>query len=191
MSFFTVVLIAVGLAMDAAAVAVSCGLSLQPLRFRPLLAMAALFGLFQTVMPLAGWLAGLSMRGLFSTYDHWLAFALLAFIGGRMVREACRARSCAPEETGKRFPGAARLLALGLATSIDALAVGFSFSLLNVSILGPVLLIGLVTFLLSLAAAWVGHRLGAFIAREAEIVGGLVLIGIGMKILIDHLGGRA
>jgi manganese efflux pump family protein len=191
MGLATVLLIAVGLAMDAAAVSVSCGLGLRPLRLRPLLAMAGLFGLFQALMPLAGWLAGLSMRRAFAAYDHWLAFTMLALIGARMIREARRARACEPGETRERFPGAARLLALALATSIDALAVGLSFSLLRVSILGPVLLIGLVTFLLSLAAAWLGHRLGALIAREAEIVGGLVLLGIGLKILLQHLAGKA
>jgi manganese efflux pump family protein len=190
MNLLSVLLIAVGLAMDAAAVSISCGMGLRPLRLKPVLAMAFLFGLFQTLMPVAGWLAGLSMRRFFSGVDHWLAFLLLAFIGGRMIREAWSNRSCPAPEEG-RFPGPMALLGLAVATSVDALAVGLSFSLLRVSILLPVLLIGLVTFLICLGAAWLGHRLGALIARQAEIAGGLVLIVIGIRILLQHLSGAA
>ncbi len=184
-------LVAVGLAMDAAAVSVSCSLGLRPPRLRPVLAMAALFGLFQAAMPLAGWLVGLGMRRHVAAFDHWLAFLLLSLIGGRMIREAWRSRSCPEPVTRDRFPRTPALLGLAVATSIDALVVGLSLSFLGQSIFVPALLIGLVTFLISLAASWLGQRLGALIAREAEIAGGVVLVLIGLKILVEHLAGRA
>jgi putative Mn2+ efflux pump MntP len=134
-------------------------------------------------MPVLGWLAGLSFIELISGFDHWLAFGLLAFIGGRMIYSA---RAASKEEKETKLT-ASVLLILSIATSIDALAVGLSFSLLRISITIPVIIIGVVTFLLSFAGFCFGNKLGQLFEREVRVVGGIVLIIIGIKILLEHL----
>ena len=188
MSLLTILFIAVGLSMDAVAVATAsgCAAGRGKVEIRQALLLAFLFGLFQTLMPLAGWLAGLSLKEIISRYDHWLAFGLLAFIGGKMIREARRPGECQVRAGRQSLP---LLLGLAVATSIDALAVGLSFSVLAVGILLPVLLIGSVTFTLSLLAVYAGHRFGGVLAGRAEILGGVILIAIGLKILVEHLAG--
>ena len=182
----TLLLIAVGLSMDAVAVALASGCAFGAGRVdgRRALLLAALFGLFQALMPALGWLAGLGFKGAIARFDHWLAFILLAFIGGKMIREARRGGDCRVRGNGM---GLAVMLGLALATSIDALAVGLSFSLLAVGIVVPVLVIGVVTFVLSLSAVFIGHRFGGRLAGKAEVLGGLILIAIGLKILFEHL----
>lgn len=188
MDIVTVLFIALGLSMDAVAVSLASGCSAgrDKLGARQALLLAFLFGLFQTLMPVAGWLAGLGFKRAIEGYDHWLAFILLAFIGGKMIREAVRGPGRRRENGGRL--GLPVMLGLALATSIDALAVGLSFSLLAVGIVVPVLVIGLVTFSLSLLAVFVGRRFGAVLAGKAEVLGGVILIAIGLKILAEHLG---
>ncbi len=186
MDLTAVLLIAMGLSMDAVAVSLAsgCAVGHGKVDVRHALLLSFLFGLFQTLMPVVGWLAGLGFKGVISRFDHWLAFILLVFIGGKMIREARREGECRVHGNGM---GLAVMLGLAVATSIDALAVGLSFSLLAVDIVVPVLIIGAVTFVLSLAAVFVGHRFGGRLAGKAEAFGGLILIAIGLKILIGHL----
>ncbi|MCX6244762.1 MAG: manganese efflux pump MntP family protein [Bacteroidetes bacterium] len=184
MSFLEIFLIGLGLSMDCFAVSVSCGICGR-LAWKDVLKVSAFFGIFQGLMPLIGWLIGSSFQLLIQAYDHWLAFGILGFIGLRMVSQFF-----VHEEKRKRIDirKISVLLTLSVATSIDALATGISFGFIRVNILEAALVITGVTFMVSL----VGSRLGAkstFIpARWAELLGGLVLIMIGTKILLNHLG---
>ena len=184
----SVFILAVGLAMDSFAVSICGGMTMNPIRIRHALRIAAFFGLFQTLMPVIGWLGGLGFQGLIASYDHWVAFGLLAFIGGKMIYEASKGDSCARELD---IAGIPLLLVLSLATSIDALAVGLSFAFLGVSIIIPVIVIGLITAALSLGGVFLGKRYGSLFQSRAQIMGGLILIGIGIKILIEHLSAAA
>lgn len=180
----TTTFVAFGLAMDAFAVSVSRGITVRHLKIDQALRIALFFGSFQAIMPVIGWLAGLSLRDFISDFDHWIAFGLLSFIGCKMIYEAFGME----EEKKEANPlNVSVLLVLSVATSIDALAVGVSFAFLKISIVTPVLVIGIVTFLLSFLGASVGNRLGHFFEKKIEILGGLILIGIGVKILVDHL----
>jgi putative Mn2+ efflux pump MntP len=188
MSLPTILFIALGLSMDAVAVAVAsgCAAGRRGVAARRALLLAFLFGFFQALMPVAGWLAGLGLKGIISRYDHWLAFGLLAFIGGRMIRESRRSEACRLPAGRQTLPA---MLGLAVATSIDALVVGLSLSVLAVGIVMPVLIIGAVTFVLSLLAVYAGSRFGGLLAGRAEILGGAILIAIGLKILAEHLAG--
>ncbi len=179
-------LIAVGLSADAFAVSLCKGLCMKKLNSRHALIIALFFGAFQAVMPLMGWAAGIRFRSYIENYDHWVAFALLSFIGFKMLWEAFEKEK---EETECEVKLNYReLLILAVATSIDALAVGFSFAILQVKIIFPVVTIGVTTFLLSFLGVYIGHRFGMKFKRAAEIAGSLVLILIGVKILLEHLG---
>ena len=201
-------LVALGLSMDAFAVSVSAGICAKEIRLFHALRAAASFGLFQFLMPIAGWLLGSAFRSYIDNFDHWIAFALLALIGGKMVKESLFAKEEAvacedPASAGEpASPGAAgiagartdvrdqkTLLVLSVATSIDALAVGLSYSMLGVDILVPASLIGGVTFAVCVAGFEFGKRIGTVLERRAETIGGLVLMGIGVKILVEHLAG--
>lgn len=184
MDLFTIVLIAVGLAMDAFAVSITCGFQLEPPRRFNALKIAFSFGFFQAFMPVLGWIAGRTLSGYIRAYDHWLAFGLLTIIGSRMLYAAIRSDVCKPIIDPGRFR---ILLGLSIATSIDALAVGITFAFLSVHIITPILIIGLVTFGVSIFGILMGYKLGYILGRKVEILGGLVLIGIGIKILIEHL----
>lgn len=186
MNQFAIILIAIGLAMDAFAVSIVCGVSIKNIKIRHVLVIAGTFGFFQGLMPLIGWAAGRGFRGLIERVDHWLAFALLVVIGGKMIYESF----CLDQEDdqGDLALAAGRLLVLAIATSIDALAVGFTFACLQVEIVAPALIIGLVTLLLSMVGVVIGDRIGHLFEGKIELVGGLILIGIGTKILFDHLG---
>jgi putative Mn2+ efflux pump MntP len=177
-------LLALGLAMDAFAVAVASGIAFKNFRIHHALRMAAAFGLFQAIMPLIGWLAGITMQRFVADIDHWIAFGLLGLIGGKMIYEALQIEEA--EEPSNPF-GFAVLLVLALATSIDALAVGITFAMLRTAIITPVIAIGSVTFVLSLAGVYIGEAFGHFFEKKIEIFGGLVLIGIGLKIFIQHM----
>lgn len=184
----TILLIAVSLAMDAFAVSVSCGISVPGFGVRQVARVGLWFGLFQFLMPLAGWALGTGVSGCIRAVDHWVAFALLAFIGGRMVAGALE-QSCGGE--GVRVPSEftrRRLCLLAVATSIDALAVGVTFAFLRVDILPAVCFIGAVTFVFSFAGVKMGSVFGARYQSKAELFGGGVLIGMGIKILLEHLG---
>ena len=177
------VLIALGLSMDACAVSVCKGLSVQKLKARHALLASAYFGLFQGLMPLIGYLLGFRFEHLIKEIDHWIAFVLLAVIGINMIREAFGQA----EEHNDDF-GVRTMLVLAVATSIDALAVGISFAFLDVNILAAALFIGIITFCLSALGTYVGHFFGERFKSGAEFAGGVILICMGLKILLEHLG---
>lgn len=173
--------------MDAFAVAVATGIYLGKVSGRQTFRLSFHFGLFQFLMPLIGWRAGLSVVGYLRDYDHWLAFALLALLGGKMIFEAFR-----EEESARRPSDPTRgtsLVLLSIATSVDALAVGLSLGVLRVRIWVPAVVIGLVAAALTAAGMHLGRPLGSRLGRKMEIAGGTVLIGIGAKILFQHLSG--
>jgi manganese efflux pump family protein len=182
MGLFTLLMIALGLCMDTFAISISCGIKICKDKLRFGLKVASIFGISQALMPVAGWLAGTGLRGFISAVDHWIAFALLSLIGGKMIHESFVL-------TEKKFdPRKTRVLfALALATSIDAMAVGLSLALLGVSIVAPAAVIGCVTFAVAFSGVMVGRRAGAALEKKAEVLGGLILIGIGVKILFEHL----
>lgn len=182
-----VFLIAVSLALDAFAVSVSSGISVKGFGWKHAVKMGVYFGLFQFAMPLIGWFLGSSVSTYIESVDHWIAFGLLALIGGRMVWEALR-RSCGECDEAATDLSAKRLVVLAVATSIDALAVGVSMAFMDVNILFSAVIIGIVAFVLSVVGGLLGKRLGCLFQRRAEVVGGVVLIVIGIKILIEHLG---
>lgn len=185
MPLLTVLVIALGLAMDAFAVAIVSSVTLGIVSKRQVFRLSFHFGLFQAMMPVLGWLAGRSIRPWIAAWDHWAAFGLLAFIGMRAIIQALRPVEVpdAPSDPTRGLT----LVALSLATSIDALAVGLSFAALNVEIFYPALLTGLLTCALTVVGMLLGSRLGARFGRRVEVLGGLVLIGIGLKILVEHL----
>ncbi len=180
----TVLFIALGLAMDAFAVSIVAGSVYRQLRVRHALRMALFFGAFQAAMPLIGSLAGLGLKTYISPYDHWIAFGLLAFVGGKMIYEAFAIESA---EKNLDPSNLMVLLALSIATSIDALAVGVTLSLLTRSVAFAVVVIGLITFGLSYVGVVIGKRFGHFCESRIEALGGLVLIAIGVRILLAHL----
>jgi putative Mn2+ efflux pump MntP len=184
MELVTIVIIAVGLAMDALAVSIVSGASYRQLKVQHALRMAVFFGGFQALMPVVGSLAGLSVREYIADCDHWVAFALLAAVGIKMIYESFKIKSA---EQSFDVSNILVLLALSIATSIDALAVGITLSLLRISLATAVIIIGLVTFVLSYLGTFIGNRFGHFFENKIEAVGGLILIGIGLKILIGHL----
>ncbi len=184
MEMITITFVAFGLAMDAFAVSITSGITIRYLKIDQALRIALFFGSFQAIMPVIGWLAGLSLRDFISDIDHWIAFGLLSFIGCKMIYEAFRMEA---DQKGLNPLNVYVLLMLSIATSIDALAVGVSFAFLRISIITPVLVIGIVTFLLSYLGTFIGNRLGHFFERKIQILGGFILISIGVKILIGHL----
>ena len=177
MHFAELFLIAVGLSMDAFAVSVCKGLSVKKLEPKHALLVGLYFGGFQFLMPLLGWLLGYRFEHLITSIDHWIAFVLLSVIGINMIREAFDEGETLDDDFGVKT-----MLMMAVATSIDALAVGITFAFLTVRILPAAGLIGVTTFLLSAAGAYVGHASGA------ELLGGVILILIGLKILLEHLG---
>ena len=184
MSFLELLLVAVGLSMDAFAVAVCRGLEMRRIDYRQALLIAVFFGGFQALMPVVGYLLGAGFEHYISAFDHWIAFALLAFIGGKMIWEAVRGgEEEQPQELDLKM-----LLMMAVATSIDALAVGITFAFLRMDILSSALTIGATTFLISFGGVAAGNRFGARYKKKAEITGGVVLVLIGVKILLEHLG---
>jgi manganese efflux pump family protein len=185
MNYFVIVLTATGLAMDAFAVAVaSGGCVTKGRRLEQALRVGLSFGLFQMIMPLAGWALGSSLKQYISALDHWVAFIILAAIGVKMIYEAFL------KEEGDQIAGPMtnrRLLFLSIATSIDALAVGIGFAFLDYPVVLVAALIGGITFLISAAGIFIGHFCNAIWGKRAELAGGLLLILIGIKILSDHL----
>jgi len=175
--------LAVGLALDAFAVSVAGGAVVKEHKVRHAVRMALFFGGFQAVMPLVGWLAGSGLRQHIVGVSHWVAFGLLTVVGGRMLVEAFRLE---PGERKTAQFDASSLLLLSIATSVDALAVGVTLGLLHEAIIIPVVVIGAVTFVLSLAGVYVGDRLGHVFEGKVEIAAGLILIGIGLRILLTH-----
>lgn len=184
MNSITIIIIAVGLAMDAFVVSIVSGSTYRQLHVRHALRMALFFGAFQAIMPLIGSLAGLAFRDYIAHCDHWIAFGLLAAVGGKMIYESFKIKS---EGESSDPSNILVLLILSVATSIDALAVGITLSLLAGSILITAAVIGLVTFILSYLGVWIGKRFGHFFESRIEALGGVILIAIGTKILFEHL----
>lgn len=186
MGTLTLLFIALGLAMDAFAVAVSNGICYQKTGIKEAMYMAFTFGFFQMAMPIIGFFAGRAVSGAVEAFDHWIALILLGFIGGNMIREGIKGLKN-PEKIGRRDRCHIRdLLFQGVATSIDALAVGVSFAIMNTNIITAAGIIGIVAFLCTLAGVVVGKVFGAALKQKAEIFGGLILMGIGLKIFIEH-----
>jgi len=184
MEILTVLLLAIGLSFDSFAVSVCSGLNLPHIRFFQAAKIAIFLALFQAFMPLIGWLVGNSMKSLIEPVDHWIAFGLLSLIGGKMIIESF----INSEEREIKNPLHIKvILTLSVATSIDALAVGFSFSTILDKILFAVFVIGAVTFIASMLGILLGKKTGPKINKYAEIIGGAILIIIGLKILVEHL----
>lgn len=184
MSLVEIIVLAVGLAMDAFAVSLGVGTTQYARGYRASLRMSFHFGLFQALMPIIGWLAGTTIAPLISAVDHWVAFALLLFVGVRMI---CSGMNSEPETRRGDPTRGFTLVLLSVATSIDALVVGLSLAMLGVTIWYPVAVIGVITALLSLLGLRVGSRLGLRFGKVMEIIGGGVLILIGFRVLISHL----
>ncbi|MGB3340038.1 MAG: manganese efflux pump MntP family protein [bacterium] len=184
MDIFSILLIALGLAMDAFAVSVACGFAIKALRVKHAFTIAVSFGLFQALMPMVGWASGTMLKDLITGIDHWIAFTLLSIIGGKMIYESFKIGR-KDEKFDPQNP--CMLLILSIATSIDALAVGITLSFLDVAIMMPALIIGIITFLLSFLGVFIGNKFGHFFEKRIEAVGGIILIGIGIKILLEHL----
>jgi putative Mn2+ efflux pump MntP len=183
MDLINISLMGIGLAADACAVSMSSGLVIQHIKLNKALKIALAFGIFQGLMPLMGWFTGLTFRELIIQADHWIAFSLLAVIGSKMVYEACQ------EKTKVKFNPLDNytLFVLAIATSIDALAVGLSLSVLKISILSAAAIIGIITFCLCLISVYLGHKWGNLCKLNLELIGGLILLLIGSKILLTHL----
>ena len=184
MHLFTIIVVAVGLASDAFVVSIVSGSAYKQLHVKHALRMALFFGGFQALMPLIGFMAGLSVKDYIEVYDHWIAFGLLAAVGAKMIYESFKIKSIEEKfDPSNIFI----LLILSVATSIDALAIGITLSLLTSSIIAAVIIIGLITFVLSYLGVYIGKRFGHFFENKIEAVGGIILIGIGVKILFEHL----
>ncbi|MEL7609695.1 MAG: manganese efflux pump MntP family protein [Bacillota bacterium] len=191
MDIFELFLIAVGLSMDAFAVAICKGMSLRRSGFLDALTVGLYFGFFQAAMPLAGFLLGSNFREMIEKFDHWIAFGLLLLIGINMLRESFEhARCCSPEKVKPNASslGFGVMLMLALATSIDALTVGITFAFLQVQILPAIAIIGIITLFISISGVYIGRRFGNRFQAKAELVGGILLILIGVKVLLEHLG---
>lgn len=183
MSVFELFLIAVGLSMDAFAVSICKGLSVRRLQWKHALLAGVYFGGFQALMPALGYLLGVQFEQFITSVDHWIAFALLLLIGGKMIQESREEA----EDLNDDFSVKA-MLVLAIATSIDALAMGITFAFLQVDIVAAVLFIGCITFLFSALGIQIGHAFGTRYKSKAELAGGVILILMGCKILLEHLG---
>jgi putative Mn2+ efflux pump MntP len=176
--------VAVGLAADAVAVSLTSGLMIRHIHVNKALKIALFFGGFQAIMPMIGWGIGLTCREFFAAFDHWIAFLLLGSIGGKMVYEALQ-----EEDDDERFNplDSYTLLGLAIATSIDALVAGLGLSVIKTPLLLACTMIGAITFFLCFIAVFIGHKFGNLLSQKVEIIGGLVLIFIGCKVLFEHL----
>jgi manganese efflux pump family protein len=183
MDILTITLVAVGLAMDAFAVSIAKGLSIENHKRKNALIIASFFGVFQMIMPVIGWFAGIELEDLIKGIDHWIAFGLLVLIGSKMIHDSAK-KDTSQGESNLRLHA---LLTLSIATSIDALMVGLSLAFLQTDILTPIVVIGIVTFSLSYVGFLFGNVLGNFLGSKIKAVGGIILIAIGIRILLEHL----
>ena len=183
MDILTVILIAVGLAMDAFAVSIAKGISIDNQKGKNALIIATFFAVFQMLMPVIGWLTGLGLEELIRGIDHWIAFILLVLIGSRMIYDSTK-KERLQRESGLRLHA---LLILSVATSIDALMVGLSFAFLQTAIVIPIIAIGIVTFFLSYLGFHFGNAIGNILGSKIKVIGGVILIALGIKILLEHL----
>ena len=184
MELFEIAGIGVGLAMDAFAVSICKGLSMKKLSWKKAIIIALYFGIFQALMPVLGYFLGGAFSSFVQSVDHWIAFILLAIIGGKMIKDSTE------DETKNRNDriDVKTMLLLAIATSIDALAVGVTFAFFKVNLLLSIAIIGVITFVLSFIGVIIGNKFGDKFQHKAELVGGIVLIIIGLKILLEHLG---
>jgi putative Mn2+ efflux pump MntP len=187
MEFGAVLALSVGLAMDATAVSAARGLAVPALRPRHAVLVALYFGGFQALMPIVGWLVGSRIGPLVEQWDHWIAFVLLGAIGGKMLWEARESKADPAPRTEADLFGAGVMLPLAVATSIDALAVGITLPMLDAPFALSVATIGVTTAVLCVVGLVVGRRAGAMLGRRLDVLGGLILIGLGVKILVEHL----
>jgi len=196
MSIWEIAVLGIGLSMDAFAVSICKGMAMRKLRLSHGLIIAGAFGFFQALMPLLGWLLGSGFAGLIEAFDHWIAFGLLGIIGSKMIIDAIKElHDSDKEENYSLKPG--ELVLLSIATSIDALAVGLTFAFLNMmflssgnnpGVLPAVLIIGVITFIICFAGVYIGCKFGGKFKAWAQIAGGIILILLGIKILLEHLG---
>ena len=184
MSIIEIALIGVGLAMDAFAVSICKGLAMRRMNYKKAIIIAAFFGVFQALMPALGYVLGTTFANKIAAIDHWIAFMLLALIGANMIKEALSSDDDECQDDSLRLGD---LIMLSIATSIDALAVGITFAFFNVSLLLSVSMIGIITFIICVIGVKVGNVFGEKYKSKAELAGGLILIVMGAKILIDHL----
>jgi putative Mn2+ efflux pump MntP len=184
MSLLTILALALGLALDAFSVAIAVGIKLPRLSFRPIFRLSWHFGLFQFLMPILGWLAGVTVQKWVAAFDHWIAFGLLTFIGGKMIYESFGAKG--ENKTADPTRGWS-LVILSVATSIDALAVGLSMAVVGVAVWFPSVIIGIVAGLMTILGMNLGRKLGIKFGHRMEFVGGVILIAIGIKILLEHI----
>lgn len=190
--YITLFLMGVGLAMDAFAVSICKGLSMKKVKWQHATIIGLFFGGFQALMPFVGWLLGSQFEQYITKVDHWIAFGLLGIIGGKMLYEAIKGDeeeecSCCNDINADKLD-LKELFILAIATSIDALAVGITFAFLKYPVVKAVTVIGVVTFIISMAGVYIGNFFGSRFKKKAEIAGGIILVGIGIKILLEHLG---
>ena len=183
MGLFEIIFIGLGLAMDAFAVSICKGLSIKQLNIKKVIIIALYFGLFQALMPVLGYFLGSTFSILVQKIDHWIAFILLTIIGGKMIIDSTMSDDVSDERLDFKT-----MFILAIATSIDALAVGITFAFFEINLLLAILLIGIITFILSIIGVIIGNRFGGKFQNKAHLIGGIILILIGLKILLEHLG---
>ncbi|MBQ9313752.1 MAG: manganese efflux pump [Clostridia bacterium] len=184
MEIFEIILIGIGLSMDAFAVSICKGLSMKKFNWKNAIIIATYFGVFQALMPLIGYFLGIAFQGLVNTITHWISFILLTVIGKNMIKESFNK----PKSIENININAKNMILLAIATSLDALVVGITFAFFKTNIIFAVFIIGIITFILSLIGVLIGNRFGNKFHTKAELIGGLILILIGIKILLEHLG---
>jgi len=184
LDFAYILFLAIGLAMDAFSVSTAAGFTLKKVNLYQASKISINFGLFHIIMPVLGWYAGSKILWIIADYDHWAAFLILLFVGGRMIIEAIRTEEkIEPNRILNNFS----LLLFSIAVSIDAIAIGLSFYLENIPIIQPAIIIGAVTFVCSFIGIIIGNKIGRLIGRSAQVIGGIILILIGLKIIITHV----
>ena len=183
MEIYEILLISIGLAMDAFAVSICKGLSMKKMNWKNAVIIALYFGVFQALMPLIGYFLGMTFESIVTTFDHWVAFALLTLIGGGMIKESF------DDEDDKKNDRVdfKTMVVLAIATSIDALAVGITFAFFDVNIVLAVSIIGIITFIISVLGVKIGNRFGDKYQNKAQLMGGIILVLLGFKILLEHL----
>ena len=184
MEIYEILLIGIGLAMDAFAVSICKGLSMKKMNWKNAVIIALYFGVFQALMPLIGYFLGMTFESIVTTFDHWVAFALLTLIGGGMIKESFDDED---EKKNDRVDFKT-MVVLAIATSIDALAVGITFAFFDVNIVLAVSIIGIITFIISVLGVKIGNRFGDKYQNKAQLMGGIILVLLGFKILLEHLG---
>lgn len=184
MGIFEILLVGIGLAMDAFAVSICKGLSMKKMSWKNAIIIALYFGIFQALMPLIGYFLGMTFESIVTTFDHWVAFALLTLLGGGMIKESFDNE----DEKKNDKIDFKTMVVLAIATSIDALAIGITFAFFDVNIVLAISLIGIITFIISILGVKIGNRFGDKYQNKAQLLGGIILVLLGFKILLEHLG---